>query len=156
MLFILFGTCLVWSANKALLLNDACWIVEGTTGDKAFLARSTLNVENQAVSWELLPTLDSQDVARLRVCPSNWQESFDLPCNHQIFYLLIIDFIGDLSLSQFKSEISHAHQTKIDRQCNNGKGVWDLIVVLRLENQKEQNNCKNVLKMRNCINNEIP
>ena len=61
------------------------------------------------VCREFLTLLNSQNVARLDISPGDQGISFPFARNHQVFNLLIVDLVGDLPLSELKSEISHAH-----------------------------------------------
>lgn len=69
MLLVVLAAGLVLSSVEALFLDDASGVVKRTRVDEALLSRSSLNVENEAVRWELLATLHSEDVSWLDFGP---------------------------------------------------------------------------------------
>lgn len=117
---------------------------------------SALDIEDKAISRKLLATLHSDDISRLHISPKDWQESLDLACNHEIFDLLVIDFASNFSLPHLQSQILNAHEPNVDRQSDNRKRYFNLIVILRVHNQEKENNGQDVFKMNNGINQEIP
>lgn len=103
-----------------------------------------------------MATLYSENVSWLRISPRDWQKSFDLPGNHKIFDLLIVNFVGNFPLSQLQCKISHAHESYVNRKRHYREGDLNLIVFLRVQNEKEQYDGQNVFEMESRINNEIP
>ena len=93
---------------------------------------------DEDIGWELLATLDSEDVARLDIGPGDLQESLDLPGDHQIVYCLEVDLVRHFALPQLQREVSHAHQHEVDRQRNDRERNSDLIVLLRVEDQEKE------------------
>lgn len=69
---------------------------------------------------------------------------------------MVINLICHLALSQLQSQISHAHQAKIDRKCNNWERYLNLVVLLRVEDQEKQHNGQHVLEVHGGVNDEVP
>ena len=156
MLLILFWACLIRCTTKTLLLYDTCRVIKRSSCDKALLSSRSLNIENEAICREFLAALDPEDVSRFRICPGNGQESLHLPGDHKILNGLCVDLVSHFPLSQFQGEISHAHERDVNRQSHDRK--WDLylVVLLRVQDQQEEDYCKDVLEMEGCVKYEVP
>ena len=101
MLFILFWAGFIGSARVAFFLNDAGGIIEWACGYEALLARGSLDIEDEAISWKLLATFDPEDVAWLDISPGDWHKPLNFSGDHQVFDLFVVYFICNLSLSEF-------------------------------------------------------
>ena len=151
MLLILLRARLVRSAAVAFLLNDAGRVIEWAARHEALLPGSTLDIQVEHIGWELLATLDSEDVARLYIGPGDLQESLDLPGDHQIVYGLEVDLVRHFALPQLQREVSHAHQHEVDRQRNDRERNSDLIVLLRVQDQEKEDGRQDVLEVQRGI-----
>lgn len=112
-------------------------MVKRPTRHKAFLSSCTLDIQDKTVCRELLVTFNSQNVPRLDISPSDWQEPLDLPRDHQVLNLLVVDLVRDFPLSEFKSKITDAHQAQVDTQCHDWKAYINLVIFLRIQNQEK-------------------
>ena len=115
-----------------------------------------MNVENKTICWELLSTLDPQNISRLCISPSDGQKSFDLPGDHKILNCLHVDLVGHFPLTQLKGEIPHAHQSEVDRERHDREGDLDLVILLGVQYQEEQDHSQDVLEMEGCVQYEVP
>ena len=73
-----------------------------------------MDVKDKTICWELLATLDPEDVSRFSISPSDGQESLDLPGDHEVLNSLHVDLVCDLSLPELEGQVPHAHQSKVD------------------------------------------
>ena len=155
-LLILLGACFVRSTGIALLLDDTSGVIEGATRHEALLARCSLDIKNEAVGRELLSTLDPEDVAWLGISPGNRKKPFDSPSDHQVLDRRIVDLVRDFPLTVLESEVSHAHQPEIDRERHDREGYLDLVVLLRVEDEEEQDDGQDVLEVEGRVDDEVP
>ena len=69
---------------------------------------------------------------------------------------MIIYLVCHFSLSQFERQVSHAHQPKVDWKCHYREGDLNLIIFLRIQNQKEKDDCEHILKMCSGVKHKVP
>lgn len=115
-----------------------------------------MDVEDEAVSWELLARLDAQDIAWLGVGPGDWQEALDLSRDHEVLDLLVVDLVCNLALAVFEGQVPHAHQSEVDRERDDWERQLDLIVFLRVKDEEEEDDGEDVLEMERRVNCEVP
>ena len=106
---------LVRGAGEGLLLDDACRVIEGPRGHEALLTSGSLDIQDKTICRELLPRLDSEDVADLGVRPGDGQEALDLPGDEHVVARLAVDLGADCALSEFERQVLEKHQHNIDR-----------------------------------------
>ena len=82
MLLILFGPSFVRCACVALFLDDSCGVIKRPTRNEAFLASCSLNIQDDAICWELLTLFNFQNVAGLDISPGDQGVSFPFARNH--------------------------------------------------------------------------
>lgn len=114
-LLVLSRSRFVLRGRVTFLLNDARGIIKWSTGDEALLARRSLDIQNETVSWELHTRKESQDAARLDVSLPDRHEAAELARYHQVLVRLVVYLVRDLSLSELEGDIPEAHQGYVDQ-----------------------------------------
>ena len=130
MLLILDLTNLVGCSAVGLFLNDTSGVIKGTCGHEALLSSRSLDVENEAISWELLTGFDSKNVSNFNILPRYGNPAFYPSRYHEPLDLLGIDEVGDTPLPEFKSQVLKSHEAHVNGDCCDRESNIDLVVLL--------------------------
>lgn len=76
----------------------------------------SLDVEHQAVGWELLASHNPDDVAWSDLLPGDGCELGRESSHVEVLDGLRVDFLGHLSLPQFEDRVPGGHQEDVDGQ----------------------------------------
>lgn len=138
-----------------MLCQKVAVLVEWTGCDMATLTFHSLNVQQEAVSWELLAIFNPDYVSRLELAPSRRHESLKFSCDEESFNLFFVYLFRQVALSNLDNPVLEALKACADDQ----EGDWEvrphLGVVLAVQRQDQDKRWKNVLEMEQGIHHKL-
>ena len=117
---------------------------------------ASLNIKNQAIGRKLLTASNLNDMSWFDISPSDRNEFLDLDSNHQELQHLVVNFVGDLPLSQLEGDVPYGHQAHVHYQSRDRKRFRNRVLSFGVDDQYEEQCRQEVFEVVNAIDYEVP